>query len=327
MPSLRHISSALLLVPAIASALSLDCGHIRADDVQWNFKKLGGPKTVHRTRWEPPSIENTTFTIDICNPLKKPKDAKKDEECPIGTVVCAKEYDSKRGQKGTVRRVIPIAGEYTTSHGRKLEPKYTRLKGSASNNDEKEGVLVELHGGKYPNDRSGTPQKAIVEFLCDKSVTGNEGFEDENALLSPRSYGEMRKRDDKEDDEPKLPDQDEYKNLKFVSYKKEGDVETLRLRWKTKFACEDAANNKDPDEEQKGGWGFFTWLLIIVFLLAAAYIIFGSWLNYNRYGARGWDLIPHGDTIRDIPYIVKDWGTNVADRLKGGDSRGGYSAV
>lgn len=64
-----------------------------------------------------------------------------------------------------------------------------------------------------------------------------------------------------------------------------------------------------------------------VFLLAATYIIFGSWLNYNRYGARGWDLIPHGDTIRDLPYIVKDFAGNVVGRVKGGDSRGGYSAV
>lgn len=65
-----------------------------------------------------------------------------------------------------------------------------------------------------------------------------------------------------------------------------------------------------------------------VFLLAAAYIIFGSWLNYNRYGARGWDLIPHGDTIRDLPYIVKDFGSSMAGRVQvGGESRGGYSAV
>lgn len=65
-----------------------------------------------------------------------------------------------------------------------------------------------------------------------------------------------------------------------------------------------------------------------VFLLAATYIIFGSWLNYNRYGARGWDLIPHGDTIRDLPYIVKDFGSSMAGRVQvGGESRGGYSAV
>lgn len=318
---------ALLLLPASISAVTLDCSHIRVDEQSFNLKKLGGPKTVHRVRWEKPSIENTTFTIDICAPLKKDKEAKKDEDCPGGTRVCAKEYDYPPGTKGFIKKVIPIAGEFTTSEGRGMDPKFTRLKNSAGNSEDKEGVLVELHGGKYPNQKSGTPQKAIIEFLCDKDVTGNEGFGDNAMMLDDVEYASMKERDD--DDEPDLPDQDERKNLKFVSYQPEGDSEVLRLRWRTKFACEGAAS-KEPDSDNgdgSAGWGFFTWLIIIVFLLAAAYIIFGSWLNYNRYGARGWDLIPHGDTIRDIPYLVKDWGSNVADRLKGGDSRGGYSAV
>ncbi len=63
------------------------------------------------------------------------------------------------------------------------------------------------------------------------------------------------------------------------------------------------------------------------FLGIAAYLIFGSWLNYNRYGARGWDLLPHGDTIRDIPYLVKDLSRKVVDTVSGGGARGGYSAV
>ena len=64
-----------------------------------------------------------------------------------------------------------------------------------------------------------------------------------------------------------------------------------------------------------------------VFMGTAAYLIFGSWLNYNRYGARGWDLLPHGDTIRDIPYLLQDWTRGVVRLLQGGGSRGGYSAV
>lgn len=64
-----------------------------------------------------------------------------------------------------------------------------------------------------------------------------------------------------------------------------------------------------------------------VFLSVAAYLIFGSWLNYNRYGARGWDLVPHGDNLRDIPYIFQDWFRRVVNSLSGSGSRGGYSAV
>lgn len=64
-----------------------------------------------------------------------------------------------------------------------------------------------------------------------------------------------------------------------------------------------------------------------VFMSVAAYLIFGSWLNYNRYGARGWDLLPHGDAIRDVPYLMKDWLRRVLNSVQGAGSRGGYSAV
>ena len=75
----------------------------------------------------------------------------------------------------------------------------------------------------------------------------------------------------------------------------------------------------------------FCWAPLIfqrsAFLAIAAYLIFGSWLNYTRYGARGWDLVPHGDTIRDVPYLLKDWTRSVLNTVQGTGSRGGYSAV
>lgn len=74
-------------------------------------------------------------------------------------------------------------------------------------------------------------------------------------------------------------------------------------------------------------WDVLLINLFSAFLFIAAYLIFGSWLNYNRYGARGWDLLPHGDTIRDIPYIFQDWLRRVVNTLQGAGSRGGYSAV
>ena len=71
----------------------------------------------------------------------------------------------------------------------------------------------------------------------------------------------------------------------------------------------------------------FLTYLSSAFLLIAGYLIFSSWINFTRYGARGWDLLPHSDTIRDIPYLLKDWIRRVLNTVQGTGSRGGYSAV
>jgi hypothetical protein len=62
------------------------------------------------------------------------------------------------------------------------------------------------------------------------------------------------------------------------------------------------------------------------FLGAAAYLIFGTWLNSSKYGSQGFDSVPHADFWRDLPYNVKDWGRSIVGLVQG-RSRGGYSAV
>lgn len=70
-----------------------------------------------------------------------------------------------------------------------------------------------------------------------------------------------------------------------------------------------------------------------VILVVASYFIFGAWLNYSRYGgtagaaANGWDALPHADTLRDIPYILREWWGRLVDAWHGNGLRGGYSAV
>ncbi|KAI7166208.1 hypothetical protein D0869_08143 [Hortaea werneckii] len=335
MPSLRHPASALFLLPGAISAATFDCSHVRVDKQSFDLSELGGPKTVHFQQYLPPSVSNTTYTVDICKPLQRTKGVPKTDECPTGTRVCSiEQIYNQADDSSTVGKVIPIAGDYAGSSGRTLDPVVTRLKGSSSHEDsKKEGLRVELNGGKYPTTRDGQPQKAIIEFHCNKDLTGNEGFEeDAEAMLDMATYASLTRRADDEDEDdpepPELPDLDKGKSLEFISYKPEEDMGVLRLKWNTRFACEGQAG-KPSGGSSKGGshWGFFTWFIIILFLLTAAYIIFGSWLNYNRYGARGWDLLPHGDTIRDVPYIVKEWAGDMIDRMKGSDSRGGYSAV
>lgn len=78
-------SSALftLALPYLAAGTSIDCTHIRADGVSWDFAALGGPKSVVWTEKHWPSRSETTFTIDICKPLKKV--GPKDEDCEMGS--------------------------------------------------------------------------------------------------------------------------------------------------------------------------------------------------------------------------------------------------
>lgn len=332
MPTRWHAISAFLALPTFITGLTLDCTHIREDGQSWDLRELGGPHAVHHVEFTPPSIANTTFTVDICNKLPRLREVVKDDQCEDGTRVCGitSNYNDVDNST-TITRVAPIAGEYSTTHGRKLEPQLLRLK---NEDRELEGLRVELHGGRYPfKERKGTEQMAVVDFICDHDLTGNEGFPDVE-----KSSMQLRRRADEDGDtdegeEPEFPDPDVGKSLQFKSYNYEGDgsaqMQVLRLEWRTKYACEGETSHAPSagSGDRKSGWGFFTWFIIILFLLVAAYLIFGSWMNYSRYGARGWDLVPHGDTIRDLPYLVKDWSNSVVSSVKGGGNRGGYSAV
>ncbi|KAI9802119.1 MAG: hypothetical protein M1833_002040 [Piccolia ochrophora] len=282
---------------------SLHCNEIVAKGQRWDLSPLEGPHTVsHIDDTDPLSPTNTTYHIDICRPLPKHKPKSKEEKfCKYGTIICALDTHLDEDEPW---RAIEIAGEYTSRAGDALEDKYQRLKDSNSNSDsEKEGVRGNYHGGEF----KGYKQKAIVEFLCDPEREGT------------------RARSSDEDD-PERKESDDDNPIKFKSYSKAPDekVMVLRLDWRTKYACEDATGGRGSSS---GHWGFFTWFIIIAFLGTAAYLIFGSWLNYTKYGARGWDLLPHGDTIRDMPYLLKDWSRRVVSTVQGHGSRGGYSAV
>jgi hypothetical protein len=241
-----------------------------------------------------------------------------------------------------VEQVYPIAGELKDRGGGNLDAKWSRLKASKGHEDsKKEGLSLELNGGfKQTDAGKKQPQMAIIEFLCDKSKTGLEGMPNEKDDYERRKAKREEKTDTPEDD-ASTP------SLTFVSYEESEAVkgtDLLRLTWRTKAACEDAKQKQDAEKGKH--WGFFTWFILMyvchflddfdyrlltsvcsAFLSTAAYLIFGSWLNYNRYGARGWDLLPHGDTIRDVPYLVKDAMRRVVNTVQGGGSRGGYAAV
>lgn len=103
----------------------------------------------------------------------------------------------------------------------------------------------------------------------------------------------------------------------------------LYLSWTTSAACptpndtpppnQDEGNNKDddPPEDDDGesgrdpvgnskGLGFFGWFITLLFLGFAGYLILGAYHNRTTYGATGWDMVPHRDVWRDLPYVVSD---------------------
>jgi len=145
-----------------------------------------------------------------------------------------------------------------------MNAKWELLKNSKSNDDStKEGLLLQMNGGfKKTESKKPRPQKAIIEFLCDKSRTGLENLP---TPKDPYEEGKEKREegnkegDDKEGEEDgnKEGEDDESPSLEFVRYETEGkDADILRLRWRTKHACEDAIPPVDR-------WGFFTWFLIM----------------------------------------------------------------
>lgn len=321
------ISLAFAWLSCPSSASTYDCHHIRVDGQSFDLSPLSGAYSIHHLDPHPPSIINTTYTLDICKPLRKTKGVPKSHDCPNLTRVCGierviqdeddgggdedrKKHDEKEDEE--IRGVIPIAGDFV-HHGKPLNAQWTRLKTSSSNADsEKEGLRVELHGGEYPfEQKHAKPQKAIIEFLCDRDRTGLEGLvegdgkgqaETEESIAASTSVsdrrsvsaknarndaldgsasvldddrkgqdddddGDHQKGDDEDDDDE--DDQDDGKSLKFIRYgptSEDINEDTLRLEWRTRYACE-GIKDEDGDSGRSpsgsGHWGLFTWFIIM----------------------------------------------------------------
>ena len=75
------IVSTLLFPFLSAAAGNLPCDHIRVGGKSFNLEELGGARSIMH-HYE---NHNTTFTVDICKPLGKVKNAPAEEQCPNGT--------------------------------------------------------------------------------------------------------------------------------------------------------------------------------------------------------------------------------------------------
>ncbi|KAL4984647.1 autophagy-related protein 27 [Aspergillus falconensis] len=317
--------SAASLLPVLACAVSFDCSEIRVDSYAYNLKALGGVHEIYHAEQVGDLIVNTTYVLNLCNTLGSAS-IKGNLKCGTSKNICGFNYTY--GADGAAENdfAFPIVGLDPMGHGAK-DAEITRLKKEDS---EKEGLRVKLSGGGEYTE-PGTKKKknagAVIEFECDPGRSGLEGLikEDSKRLLRAREEGQDEGDGNGVDKEPFHDGSDPDRSLQFKSFgKADDDTYVLSLNWKTRYACDHYTEDYGSSSSH---WGLFTWLIVIFFLCAAAYLIFGSWLNYNRYGARGWDLLPHGDTLRDVPYLFQDWLRRVVNTFQGTGSRGGYSAV
>ncbi|KAL5625296.1 hypothetical protein BROUX41_005356 [Berkeleyomyces rouxiae] len=343
-------ATALLLAPVTTvAAASLQCDNVLVDNHKYDLSALRGPHSVVTSISEKNAVYNTTYTLDLCAPLKRVDDSSipANEQCPEGTRVCAvqraihtdgdgkspsvrSDGDEKdKSKEPYIRKAVPLAGALEAFGGVAFEYTTARLN---SQEEGAEGFLMTLPGGVFPLDvphKEQFPKKTVIRFLCDTEKSGIEGewkaeVEYVNTTSSDKTQSTMMrsKRDGDQGAEKQFVN--DGAALIFDNYKNEGaDVTgTLHLTWKSKHACRSV-----PQSDGTQGWGFFTWFIILGFMIISAYLIFGSWLNYTRYGARGWDLLPHSDTIRDVPFLMHEFTRKVLSTVQNSGSRGGYSAV
>lgn len=74
---------AAIMFPLLASAAGgISCDKVVIDGTyKWDLLKLGGPRSVLHSEDRGASWRNTTYTIDICKPLKR----KSSQTCPGNT--------------------------------------------------------------------------------------------------------------------------------------------------------------------------------------------------------------------------------------------------
>lgn len=158
-------------------------------------------------------------------------------------------------------------------------------------------MRIVFNGGKYPLNKSGRPQKAVLEFVCDKDKTGLEGETTPEDLYDKPESRRLRAREDGKEGDGKEGDgdgdgdgdgnQDDGTEKQIVksdsallwnSYGSADDndkTDVLRLTWHTKHACEGAYKNPDNDKggsgdgdsdkptDESSSWGFFTWFILM----------------------------------------------------------------
>jgi len=206
--------------------------------------------------------------------------------------VCMRTINMKDAEPDRVTRVTPMAGDITTSpYSSSMKPEFT-----GGSEDNTKPLYLVLHGPAYPPEphNPSIPQSVNITFHCS----------------------------------------DTEHDPTYTMY----DKGVLSIDWTTKAACAQSGGAKpDDDEKDNGGGGGgggggrggsgIGWFFLVLFVAIIAYFGLGAYYNYTQYGASGWDLIPHRDFWRDVPFLVRDITSHLCSTIRPGGGRGGYTAV
>jgi hypothetical protein len=140
--------------------------------------------------------------------------------------------DDPDKEHAEIENVISLAGLFTHD-SKPFEHWWTPI---SAQDDHPGGLEFKVDGLKYGKFK----QRAFIDFQCDPDA-----------------------KEEKRDEEKTTPKKNEG-DLQFVSYNVETEdkttFETLRLQWKTKYACVGAHWDAG---KASSGWGFFTWFIIM----------------------------------------------------------------
>ena len=135
--------------------------------------------------------------------------------------------------------MIALAGQWTDST-HSFDHWWSTLEAT---DDHPGGLEFKVNGGTYAKRK----QRAFIDFQCVRP-------------LDDKGKDKQERDEKDENDAPKQSEGD----LSFVSYEQETEqktvYDTLRLQWKTQYACTDYADSHGSDSSS---WGFFTWLIIV----------------------------------------------------------------
>ncbi|KAG8965853.1 hypothetical protein FRC03_012881 [Tulasnella sp. 419] len=290
-PRIRTLLCALFIFSTHSFAAPWNC-KAEIGKEHWDFTGLNGEKTATRTRSSPPTTYEEEVRFNLCDVLGPREGRDKGDQCPEETLACLTETNKKQIEPpDRITAVIPLASSST------LNVQYKTLSGG-------KGLTLTLHGPSWPAEGSpSTPQSIRFTLYCPSSSGKSEG-------------------------EPSI-----------TGYSSQTGI--LEMDWVVGAACPTVANNDGDKKDDKGGnkdgdkdngsdkstgsgIGWFFFLLLLAFV---AYFGLGAYYNYNNYGATGWDLVPHRDFWRDVPYLLQDLLSHLFSSFRSGGSRSGYVSV